>query len=141
MVPHTLHGPAKNPVCQRNVLRIEMPKANERDDTLSNTMDVHRIVAVVEILDCTTFSEKVCAVELEAASHAGIELRSRGILGNRLQRAKIVPGMEVIYPGLRRRLPVVPGTIGTLRRCRTSGNPERSREELFFTSLLVDPAQ
>jgi len=51
-----------------------MAKSKQGDDTLSNTMDIYWISAVMEISDCTISSEKVSAVKLKTASDAGFEL-------------------------------------------------------------------
>src|SRR5713226_2819655 len=82
IVPHVIHGPFEYRARQWDVGRVEISKRKERDDALRHTVNVHRTCLVMEVSNCTVVTEKVCSVEVEAASYAGFELRCLSIPGN-----------------------------------------------------------
>jgi len=77
-----------------------MFELKERDDALRYAVNVDRVGAVVKISDCTVLAEKMVPVKLQAAPNATLELRGLGVPANRLQRAEVISGVEVVNPML-----------------------------------------
>src|SRR6185437_1552406 len=66
-IPHVIESPLQNGAGQRNIVRIEVSQQYQCNDALCDAMNIDGKVAVVEILGGAVISEKVGAVELEAA--------------------------------------------------------------------------
>src|SRR5579859_1100080 len=104
-------------------------------------MNIDGKVAVVEIPGGAVISEKVGAVELEAALDVRFKLGGFQAAIDGVKSAQVVAGVEVVDPSLRRPLPVEPRTILTLFRSGIASNAKSWSEELGFSSVFVHAAQ
>ena len=99
-----------------------MTELRERQNALRDTVDVDRICTVVEVSGRTVITEKMIAVKFEAAAKVGLELIGVQIPANAVERGEIVSGMEIVYPGVGRRVAIKPGTVLLLSSRRVTGN-------------------
>src|SRR6266700_6465061 len=96
---------------QPYIILVEIPERQERDDTLRHTMNIDGIRAIVKIPRCAVLPEKVRSVEFKTPTNARLKLRCFSVSANRLQRAQVVSGVEVVNPSLFVRLAIVPCAV------------------------------
>ena len=95
-----IHGPLKYGTCRWDAVRVKVFESHKRDNALGHAVDVHRILMVVKISYRPVRTEKVGAVEIEAAPNMRLEFLRLDISRNGVQRAEVEASVKVIDPSL-----------------------------------------
>src|SRR6476469_8870829 len=74
-VAHVLERPFEDPLRQRKGSQVEVLQLDERNEALSDAMDVDRISPIVKILRCAVFTKEAVQIEVKTASQMRTEFR------------------------------------------------------------------